>query len=115
VTLQRPDTFVGFETRDREGLCEASGLTQALGYEGDWDSTIARVMEADWWSSPPPRPAMRTPARASQPREPAERADPPYGQAGPDIPAGNRGWGAMATWTWSVSGRWRARGGEPTR
>jgi hypothetical protein len=57
LAMRRPDIFVCFDARNRKGLCEAFGISKALGYEGYWDSIIEGVMEANWWRSPPPQPA----------------------------------------------------------
>jgi HKD family nuclease len=57
LAMKRPDTFVCFDARNRDGLCEAFGISKNLGYDDYWDSIIARVMEATWWCSPPPQAA----------------------------------------------------------
>lgn len=54
LAMKRPDTFVCFDARNKEGLCGAFGVTRNIGYEEYWDSIIARVMESNWWGSTPP-------------------------------------------------------------
>lgn len=56
LAMKRPDVFVCFDARNRDGLCKAFGISKNLGYDDYWDSIIARVMEATWWCSPPPQP-----------------------------------------------------------
>jgi len=58
LAMKRPDTFVCFDARNREGLCEAFGISRSVGYEEYWDSIISRIMEASWWCSPPPLPGV---------------------------------------------------------
>lgn len=54
LAMKRPDTFVCFDARNKEGLCGAFGISRNIGYEEYWDSIIARIEEANWWCSPPP-------------------------------------------------------------
>lgn len=54
LAMKRPDTFVCFDARNKEGLCGAFGISRNIGYEEYWDSIIERIMEANWWCSPPP-------------------------------------------------------------
>ncbi len=54
LAMKRPDTFVCFDSRNKVGLCKAFGISRNIDYEKYWDSIIARIMEANWWSSPQP-------------------------------------------------------------
>lgn len=54
LAMKRPDTFVCFDARNKEGLCGAFGISRNIGYEEYWDSIIERIMEANWWCSTPP-------------------------------------------------------------
>ena len=56
LAMKRPDTFVCLNKRNREGLCDAFGISRNVGYEEYWDSIIERVKDSAtvWWSSPRP-------------------------------------------------------------
>ncbi len=53
LAMKRPDTFVCFNARNREGLCDAIGMSQTIGYENYWDSIIQRIQDSVWWCSSP--------------------------------------------------------------
>jgi hypothetical protein len=54
LAMKRPDTFLCLDARNKEGLCDAFGLSRSVGYEKYWDSIIGRVLDSRWWCSPPP-------------------------------------------------------------
>lgn len=58
LAMKRPDTFVCFDARNKEGLCRAFGIRRNTGYDEYWDSIISRIMESNWWCSPPPSPGV---------------------------------------------------------
>lgn len=55
LAMKRPDTFVCLDDRNKSGLCGAFNISRNVDYESYWDSIVARILEATWWNSPPPR------------------------------------------------------------
>lgn len=58
LAMKRPDTFICLDARNKEGLCDAFGISRGVSYEVYWDSIIERVMDSAWWCVPMPRPGV---------------------------------------------------------
>ncbi len=56
LAMKRPDIFVCLNERNNKKLCKYFGISQnGMTYERYWDDIIERILDSDWWNSPPPK------------------------------------------------------------
>ena len=56
LALKRPDTFVCFDSKNRDRLCADFAIKKSsMNYERYWEDVVDRITDSVWWNSSRPR------------------------------------------------------------
>lgn len=54
LAFKRPDYCVCLDAKNRDGLCEAFGISKNVSLDDYWEKVVERITDSNWWNSPEP-------------------------------------------------------------